>query len=292
MEQSFATPGPGPVQLSVENQVGLVVVTTDGSGTTSVSLEADTAGAEELVERAKVECRLSGDRHLVTVRVPHLHGMKFTRRNGVTVRVTVPEGSDVDVSTASADIEVHGPVGLANLKSGSGEIATDNADEVNAKTASADIEVGSVRGDLRMHTASGDLRCLAVGGRAKVDSASGSIEIGSTGTQVDIRATWGDVRLGDVAGDVRVVAVSGGVEVLSVARGTVQLRSISGDIEVGIAAGVALDVDAETMSGRVDSEIALSDRPGDVQGAPAVTLAAKTVSGDIAVRRSMGAYAR
>jgi len=62
MEKIFETPG--TVRLHVQNEVGLVAVTATRTEETVVWLEAHTPGAEELVERATVECRPSGRRHL------------------------------------------------------------------------------------------------------------------------------------------------------------------------------------------------------------------------------------
>ncbi len=61
MEKTFETPG--GVRLSVEIHSGLVVVTAGATDRTVVSVEADAPGAEELVQRAIVECRPAGDRH-------------------------------------------------------------------------------------------------------------------------------------------------------------------------------------------------------------------------------------
>ena len=91
-----------------------------------------------------------GSRHLVVVKVPNVHGMRFLRRNAVTVRVELPEGSDVTVVTASADIEVTGLIGRADVKTSSGDISTDDvAADVHAKTASGHITVGNVGGEIR-----------------------------------------------------------------------------------------------------------------------------------------------
>ena len=109
MEKTFETPG--AVRLYVENEVGLIAVTARQTRSTVVSLEADTPGAEELVERAAVECRPVPDGHVVAVKVSRRNGMRFVRRNAVTVRVEVPEGSDVKVLAGSADVEITGPVG-------------------------------------------------------------------------------------------------------------------------------------------------------------------------------------
>ena len=100
------------------------------------------------------------------------------------------------------------------------------------------------------------------------------------------------MRLGDVSGDLSVVAVSGDVTVLSLARGRAHVRSVSGEVDVGIARGVALSVDAETMSGTVHSDIPLNDAPEGPAGDPTVELTVRSVSGNILVKRGADAFAR
>ena len=223
MEKTYATPG--KVLVVVQNEVGLVVLKAHAETSVHVVLEAETHDAEELVERATVECRPAGGRDIVVVKIPHRHGMRFVRRNGVIVRIALPRGSDVEVATASANVELNGSLGAVSVKTASGEVTADDVDDLRAKTASGDIEVGTVGGDLRMHTASGDLRCVRVDGRSSVTTTSGDAEIGSTGGAIEVRATSGDVRLGEVSGEARVVAVSGDVHVLSLAEGSAHIRS-------------------------------------------------------------------
>jgi len=290
MEKTFATSG--RVLVVVENEVGLVAITAREGDTTRVALTAETPGAEELVERAVVEWRPAGGHDIVLVKIPRLHGMKFIRRNGVAVRVDVPLGSDVKVTAASAPVELNGSIGAANVKTASGDVTADEVTDLRVKTASGDLEVEAVRGQLRLHSASGDLRCVRADGGASVTTAAGDVEIGSIGERAEVRATSGDVRLGDVSGDVTVVAVSGDVNVLSIACGSVHARSVSGAIALGVARGVALRVDAESMSGTVDSDIPLSDGPEAERGGPKVVLTASSVSGDIHVRRGVEAFVR
>jgi DUF4097 and DUF4098 domain-containing protein YvlB len=289
-EESFATPG--RLQVIVNNEVGLVVITTSESTTTSVSLEGDSAGAEELIERATIECRSTDGSDVVRVKIPRMHGMKFIRRNGVTVRITTPDGCDVDVTTASADVELNGSFGGVTVKSASADITVDDAaGDLRAKTASGDISVGTVGGELTMHSASGDVRCVRVDGRSSATSTSGSVEVGSAGDRVDARSTSGDVRLGDVAGDASIVAVSG-----SVGCWCLRVRAISGNIELGVARGTRLVVDAETMSGTVQSDIPLGDEPTGVgesgAGGPEVDITARSVSGNVLVHRAAEAAVR
>ena len=285
MEKTFDTPG--RVRLYVENEVGLVAITTRPTRATVVTLEAETPGAEELVERAAVECRPAGGGHVVAVKIRHLHGMRFLRRNAVTVRVELPEGSDVTVATGSADVEVVVPVGAADFKTASGDVSTDDIEAgVVAKTASGDVALGRVGGDLRVATASGALRCSSVAGTAVFTTVSGDLEVGEAGDAVEVKATSGNVRLGEVAHGARVVNVSGDVRVLAIGEGSVKVRSVSGDVSVGVAEGVDLHVDVETMSGSVRSDIPLEDEPPARRGGARVDVTVRSVSGDIAIERA------
>jgi DUF4097 and DUF4098 domain-containing protein YvlB len=291
MEQIFSTPG--KVMVYVTNEVGLVAITARDTKSTMVMLEAATPGAEELIERTAVEHRPTQGYDIVAVKVPRAHGMKFVRRNAVTVRVDVPLGADVDVTTASAHVELTGPMGAVDIKSASGDITTDDAaGNLRAKTASGDVEVGLVGGDLKLASASGDVRCLGVEGRATVTSTSGDVEVGSSASRLDARSTSGNVRLGELGGDTNVVAVSGDVQILSASNGRMHVRSVSGDVEIGIAKGVRLSVDVETMSGTVTSDIPLHDTPSPGGDAASVSLTVRSVSGDVAVERAVESYVR
>jgi DUF4097 and DUF4098 domain-containing protein YvlB len=294
MEKVFPTRG--KVWVFVENQVGLVVITAHAAEDTRVSLEPDTPGATEFVDGAVLECRTSRGRDHVIVKIPRLHGMKFIRRSGVTVRIEAPAGSDVTVASASAPVELNGSFGAVDVKTASGDVTADDVEELQVKTASGDVEAGAVAGDLRLHSASGDLRCVRVNGRVSVRTASGDVEIGSAADRIDVRGNSGDVRLGDVAGDLSIAGASGDIHVLSIASGRAQLRSASGSVEVGVARGVALQVDASSVSGSVHSDIALSDVPAQPEGSSRegdkVVLTARTVSGNILVTRAADTFAR
>ncbi len=288
MERTFETPG--GVHLTVENHAGEVVVTARATDRTIVSVEAGTPGAEELVERAVVECRRSGDRDHVVVKLPRVYGVRLLRRNAVIVRVEVPEGALVTVTTATADIEINGPVGEADVTTGSGDISTDDvAADVTVKTASGNITMGRVGGNVRVHTASGDLRCSSVAGAALFSTASGDLEVGAAGSRVDVKATSGDVRLGELARGARVVNVSGNVRVLALGEGTLHVRSVSGDVAVGVVKGVDLHVDVETVSGVVHSDIPLDDVPpaGGARPETRVDLSVRSVSGNVEIGRAL-----
>jgi DUF4097 and DUF4098 domain-containing protein YvlB len=290
MEKTFETPG--GVRLDVEVHAGLVVVTAGAGDRTVVSVEADNGGAEDLVARAIVECRPSGGGHVVTVKLPRVYGMRLLRRNAVTVRVEVPGGADVTVATATADVEINGPVGDVDFKTASGNASIDDvAADMTAKTASGNVVIGRVGGAIRASTVSGDLRCSSVAGRAQFSATSGDLELGAAGSRVEVKATSGDVRLGELAAGADVKNVSGNVRVLALGQGTLHVRSVSGDVAVGVVKGVELHVDVETASGQVHSDIPLADAPlRSADGAPRearVDLSVRSVSGNVEIGRAL-----
>ena len=259
MEKTFETPK--GVRLFVQNEVGLVAITAGPASETVVRLEPGTPRAEELIARAIVECRPSGGRHVVVVKIPK-DSMRFVRRNAVTVRIELPEGSDV-AATASADVEVTGPIGVRRLQDRERRrVDRRRGADFKAKSASGDFTVGDVGGDLRVQTASGDLRCSSIAGRAAFTTASGDLEVGAAANQVEVKATSGDVRLGELGRGARVTNVSGDVRVLALDEGHLHVRSVSGDVSVGVARGVDLHVDVETMSATSVRASRCGDRPG------------------------------
>jgi hypothetical protein len=285
MERTFDTPR--PVRLVVENESGLVSVHAVAAATTSVSVTAETPGAEELVERTTIECRSSGDTHIVVVKVPRQHGMRFLRRQAVAVRVELPESSDLALATGAADVEVTGTVGAADIKTASGDVSTDDiADGLRAITASGNVIVGTVTGKLRMRSASGDLRCTRVTGRVDCASTSGDVEIGAADAAVEVHATSGNVRLGELGHGAKVANVSGNVRVLCLGEGSLLVRSVSGDVAVGVPAGVDLFVDVATM-GSFHSDIPIEDTPAAGGSGVKVDLSVSSVSGNVEIERAL-----
>ena len=62
-------------------------------------------------------------------------------------------------------------------------------------------------------------------------------------------------------------------------RGQLQAKNVSGDIRVGIPAGVPVWTDVSSVTGEVTSTLEAAGRPDE--GQDYVELRAKTVSGDV-----------
>jgi len=98
----------------------------------------------------------------------------------------------------------------------------------------------------------------------------------------------GDVHASRIGGSVTTKSVSGDVRIESVREGKATLQSVSGDIQLGIAPGTNVDVDANSVSGDLSSDVALADDPAmahDGDG-PTLVVRGKTVSGDFKLIRA------
>jgi DUF4097 and DUF4098 domain-containing protein YvlB len=218
------------------------------SGSVRIETHETSETRVELSGPNEEEARIEMRRNEIVIEVERKK--LFGSRGDWRIVVSAPDGTQVDTQVASADVEARGRFGAVSVDSASG-----------------DVSVGHVDGRLEVNTASGDVEVDFVGGDLRVNSASG------------------DVTVGEAEHDARVRTASGDVQLRSVARGKVDVQSASGDVQVGIRQGSSVYIDASSMSGDMTSELEVSDTPPD-SGGPAVDFRARTMSGDVTVRRA------
>jgi hypothetical protein len=251
LERTFHTPL--PLELEVGIPSGDIEIETTEGEESNITVDGD----ERLLE--EVEIRHDGNHLVVGYRGKGKFGFSLSPLSLVfgselRVRAAIPHGAGVRVKTASADTELDGHFGP--------------------------LGVNSVSGDLRL---AGEIV-----GSAKVKMVSGDVDLDRVDGDVSAHTVSGDLRIGPVSGSTDLKTVSGDIRLQSVTAGDVQFSSISGDIEIGIAPGSALDVDAGSTSGDLSSEVPLASEPlpGEGEPAPTVVLRGRTVSGDVKVIRA------
>jgi hypothetical protein len=249
IEQTFHTPLPATLEVSIPS--GDIDVETVGGEETALTVDGD----ERLLEH--VEVRQDGSRVAVTMQKKLNFSFSIGSLfgdGGLRVQARVPHGAGVKVKTASADTELRGHFGEVEVNTVSGDLRArgEIAERATVKAVSGDVDLEQVHGDVSVQTVSGDLRARSVAGSADAKSVSGDIRLESL--------TGGDIRF----------------------------NSVSGDIEIGIAPGSLLDVDAGSTSGDLSSEVPLGSEPVSDEGAtgPTVILRGRTVSGDVRVFRA------
>ena len=276
--ETFSTPG--PVRLNLEIPKGEIDLETAATDETHVELEATSGDAAvlELVDDARIELVRRGDVHEVVVETKEKRGFSISigltdirlDRPQLRLRITCPHGTALDVRTKSADLRARGDYGAVEVKTASGDVQVDQAQETQIKSASGDIRLGHVHGDLDAHTASGDVQADVVEGDVHAQLVSGDLAV---------RDAQASVTANTVSGDQRFEAVQ---------EGRIDLKAISGDVTVGIRSGSRFYVDANTVSGDTSSEFELGDAPAEEVDpeAPLVEVFAKTVSGDVRIERA------
>ena len=260
MTQRFDTPD--PILVDVRVPAGDVELETGETNETEVTVEPRNDPARERLDQVVVA--LDGDR--LRIEVPDRFSFGRSPEYAVTVRC--PTGSRVRLKTASADLNARGTVG-----------------GVDVKAASGDVRVEEVDGDLRVEAASSDIRAVSVSGDANVRSVSGDIELGRALGPVSAQSVSGDVRLREAHGRTHVQTVSGDLKVDRLTAGSLELKAVSGDVDLAIAPGVAVWLDVSSLSGDMSSDLAAGDEPRE--GEAVIEIRGKTVSGDVTVRRAV-----
>lgn len=262
---TFETPGRVRVRIALgSGDVRIDAVPEPSTDVELVALRDDDATRAAIAE-AVVEARERGDRTEIVVELPRKGGWSFLGRSpSVGVRVRCPEGADVEVSSAAADVTATGRLGDVDVKTASGDVALDVAAQLKVTTASGDVTVGEVAGKGSVKSASGDVAVRLAGGALALNLASG------------------DVVVTEARGPLSVATVSGDQEIESVEAGAIKVQSVSGDVRVGVKPGLKVWIDATSVSGSMTSELAMGGESVGV-GEAQVELRARTVSGDVRV---------
>jgi DUF4097 and DUF4098 domain-containing protein YvlB len=291
---SFDTPG--EVDLKVDNRAGDVHVRTHSLPVTDVEVTARGSGGEELVGSSRADHREAEGRHRVEVEVPARGGWMRSLMGAfadISVRVLVPEGCSVQVRTAAGEVSAEGPFGAVAVETASGEARIGPvAGDLDVRSGSGDISVASVEGEARINTASGDVRCGTLSAGGQVKTGSGDINIEVTLKDLSVNSASGDVTLGDVADGCRLQTASGDQRVARLVAGRAVFQTASGDVTVAVARGSLVAVEADTVTGDVSSEIELDaqgpEHAWSGEDGPRLEVLARTVSGDVRIRRAAG----
>jgi DUF4097 and DUF4098 domain-containing protein YvlB len=289
-QEQFDTPG--SVEVMVSNKLGDVLLRTHSAPTTEVELRREGSDGDEVVEDARVELQNFGDNQRVVVDVPKPSAFLWHNGPDVVVTVRLPEGASIDVETAAGKVVGEGTLGATRARTASGSISLGPiVGELVAQSASGDVMIASVTGGAEVTTASGSVRCGPLGKTVFVKTASGDVDVDSVHDRMTAQTASGDIVVGHLRDGCDLKTVSGDQRVRELVAGKAEFKTVSGDLTISVARGTTVAIDAESLSGSLSSEIDLSpDGPDgegrDQHGGPHAELRARTVSGDVRIRRA------
>lgn len=268
MQKTFETPD--PTNLYVELGSGRLTVDTDRVATTTVDVTGRDATDTTVEQRGRQ----------VVVLAPRNRVGFLGSGDDLTVHVTMPHGSSLATKLGSADVTVHGRLGETRVKTGSGDVVLGHVEgKALVEAGSGSISIEEITDDLRAKTGSGDVEVGRAAGTTSVSTGSGDVTIGTAPVSLTAKSGSGDLRVREAGSDVTLTTASGDLVVDTMHRGQLQAKNVSGDIRVGIPAGVPVWTDVSSVTGEVTSTLAGAGQPAD--GQDYVELHAKTVSGDV-----------
>jgi len=269
LDKSF--PVTGPLELTCQF----------GSGSLSVNAQDQLAEARVTIRSREADLpveqlfrvELTGDRLEVAQQseqsfLRELRNFNVGRlfgRSEFDIVVELPAGSAVKATVMSASVTSTGRIGATTVSSGS-----------------ADVELDEVDGPLRVQSGSGNLVANRVTGPGKVRGGSGNVQIGEIAGALSVNVGSGQVEVGAAHDTVRIRSGSG-TTVIEAADRDVDIAASSGTVTVGLRPGQQARLDVATGSGRLNTEMPVQDA---APTGPAITIRARTGSGDITVRRA------
>lgn len=117
------------------------------------------------------------------------------------LRIEVPRGTHVELTSASGDIAVRDTGGDVRVRTASGEVHLLKVANVEVMAVSGDVVVEETSGEVRLRTVSGDARVSHVGGSAaklEYGTTSGDLDWSGAcgaGCRIEARSTSGDLEL-------------------------------------------------------------------------------------------------
>ena len=220
-----------------------------------------------------------GDKITIKVKVPKKSGRGIES----DLYVQLPQGSSIDVSTVSADIDVKQVMGEQSLGTVSGDIDTESAkSDISAEAVSGDIEINGRDSatNTRANTVSGDVALTGVAGVADTESVSGDVTvIDGSFERIDMNTVNGDILFRS--------ALQAG--------GKLTAETVNGSVDLEFSGDVSGRFDIDTFNGDIDNcfgpkpertskytpglELSFQDGDGDAR------VNISTLNGDVSICR-------
>ena len=211
--------------IEIKNIAGTVVV---------IGWKKDEIKVEGLLgeDVEELEFEVSGGSAVIEVKVP-----RRIRRQKIRTELTihVPQGSEVEVETVSASIDVSDLTG----------------DSLNLESISGSVNVKKCQGEMEIESVSGSIEIEDADDTVEAESISGHIEVSGSPEEVYAGTVSGPIKIEDVSDVLEVESISGSVTLEGGDLEELDVETVSGSVRY--RGGLAKDgeVEINTLSGSV-----------------------------------------
>ena len=166
----------------------------------------------------------------------------------------MPTGSRVTIETAYGSVRARGVLGDCRIVAKYGGVTADTVANLVLEAPYGSTDIAEVTGRLDVTAGHGVVRIAEVRGDARLRASHGTMELGTAGGDVEV-ATSGALTIDRALGDVTARSAHGPIRIREVSGGTIRLDNGHADVDVGVPAGIAAWIDANSAHGRVRNEL-------------------------------------
>jgi hypothetical protein len=238
VNQNFKLPS-GIKTVKIVNQSGDIHVNTGIDDTVSAEAQIKVRSHHNLLSKNlfKLTGDVQGDTFTIELDSSGRLGA-FNHNIHSNIIVNIPGGLSVAVENSAGNVEV------ASI--------TNN---LNVETKSGNIQIKNVGRDLKLSTMFGNVTIDCVNGNAEISTKAGEIEIKKIVGTAYIDSISGDVTLSECNGPLHVELKSGNLEVnFTKISDNCDLDLKSGNIQLGLPSSAKFTLDAQSMSGNINSD--------------------------------------
>jgi len=201
--------------------------------------------AKEDADKVQIVVEKTGAILSIESKYPEQRGRNGSLSVSVYYKIWVPEKASLKVKSMSGSLSVEGLGGALESSVLSGNVTLSKiSGDVDSRVTSGTMTVSDITGDVNLRTISGGITAERIRGSVEAETTSGVIKMREIAGAKSVRAKVlsGNISYdGDLAKD-----------------GKYTLEALSGRIEMIIPANAGFELEAETFSGSVQSDFAVT----------------------------------
>ena len=278
--QTFETPQ--PISVTIELGVGHIRITAGERTDTVVEVRpADPSKKGDVTAAEQTRVEFAANRLLIKGPTGWRKFAPWGGGESIDVQIDLPAGSSVRSNAGVASLRSTGRLGECHFHTGVGDTTIEEAGPVHIRSGAGDISVDRSVNRTEITTGSGAVSVGTVDGPAVIKNSNGDTSIGRVTGDLRVRAGNGRIIVDETLATVAAKSANGDVRLGRVTQGPVVAETAFGQVDIGVADGIAAWLDLDTRFGTVRNELDAVERPGPHEDS--IEVRAHTSFGDITI---------